>query len=98
MTWYIRGALGGGFGGVENADWIATEAENEEQAMRWAEEEARQEYESYEGSNGLFDHEEYMEENPESTDADADAEREQDIDSWIDFDAKEFEEDPNAED
>ena len=90
MAWYIRGALGGSFGGVENADWIATEAQNKEQAMGWAEEEARQEYESYEGSNGLFDYEEYMEENPDATEADADAEREQDIDSWVDFDAQEF--------
>lgn len=97
MAWWIRGALGGGFGGVENADWIETEAENEEQALRWADEEARQEYESYEGSNGLFNYDEYMEENPDATEGDADEEREQDIDSWIDSEAQWFDNNPNEE-
>ena len=97
MAWYIRGALSGGFGGVENAEWIETKAENGEQAMADAEEIAREEYESYGGSHGLFDYGEYMEENPDATDADADEERAQDIESWIDYDAEWFDINPNEE-
>ena len=90
MAWFIKGALGGGYGGTANAEWQESDAQNFDQAMIDAEELARQEYEGYEGSNGLFNYDEYMEENPDATEQDADEEREQDIDSWIDYEAKEF--------
>ena len=86
--WYIRYGLGGGFGGCgdwEEARW----AFDKTSAYAEAEEEARSEYESYGNLHGLFDYDIFMEENPDATEEDAELEREQDMESWIEYEVME---------
>ena len=89
MKFKIRYALSGGFGGCENKDWETIEAINLLDAEKQAEEMARDEYFSMEGMYGLFNAEEELEEDPDLTKDDIHAMQEEDIDSWIDFEARE---------
>ena len=98
MAWYIKGGLGGGFGGLDACEWERTDASSKEDAIVWAEQSAREEYESYGGMHGLFNYEEYMDENPDADEEDARLEEESDIDSWVEYEAKWFDNDPNEED
>ena len=90
----IYAGLGGGFGG---ANYIETaEFASEEDAMSAAEATAREVYESYSGLHGLFDADEYMEEQYPDFDAldvseqndievEMDALREEDFQAWAVF-------------
>lgn len=95
MAWYIKYGMGGGFGGL--GDWEVSNSTTEESALMYAEEKAREEYESYEGNHGILSYEDFMEDNPEGTEEEFEESREQDIDSWIDYKAKWFEENPNED-
>ena len=82
MDYRIKYALGGGFGGVENADWEVIEAENLKEAEEIAYEYARYEYESYEGLHGIRSISDIMEED----DCDEDVAIEiynEEVESWI---------------
>lgn len=82
----IRYALGGGFGGTQFKDWETIDAKD----LAEAEEEACNEYRSYEGMHGLFNREEELVENPDLTEADLDAMERDDIESWIEFEAQPY--------
>lgn len=88
MKFLIKGALGGGFGGVGSQDGEIVEAKDYDQAYRMAEELAREEYESYEGLHGIRDLSDIMEEEG-CSEEDAVAIYEEDIESWIEYTAEE---------
>lgn len=84
----IRYALGGGFGGVENADWETIEAKSLDDALDEAYQRSADIYESYAGMYGLRSVEDIIEED------DADEAAAQDIyiderESWLDYEARE---------
>ena len=83
-------ALGGGFGGIENAEWeVLIDATDIDEAMKYAEECAREEYFSYDGLHGLLNEKIVMEEEGCSY-AEATEIVNGDIESWIDYDAREI--------
>jgi len=88
MNFRIRYGLGGGFGGC--GDWEYVTAYTSEHANAIAEELAIEEYNSYGEMHGLFNYEDFMEENRDATDEDAEAEREDDIQSWIEYEVEEI--------
>lgn len=89
MRYRIKYGLGGGFGGLRNCDWEEIDTDTLEHAWEWAEESARDVYESYAGSNGLFNEREALEDNPELTEEDLMDMYQEDVDSWIVYIAEE---------
>lgn len=83
----IGSGLGGSFGGIRNFEVI--EAENLEDAERWAWENSCDEYESYAGMYGLRDVSQIMEEDglPEEEAVNV---FEEERESWLCYSAKEF--------
>jgi hypothetical protein len=61
-VFYVKAALAGGFGGIDNADWQKIEAKDQEDADQQAYLMACEEYETYVGSSGLREIGEIMEE------------------------------------
>ena len=83
----IRGALGGGFGGCDNVDWVYDTFKNENDAMSSAYELACEEYEMYDGMHGLRSVEDIMEEE------DIDYEEAEEVwyeerETWLDYEAE----------
>lgn len=84
----IRYALGGGFGGVKNAEWEdCPEAENMAQAEQFAYEMACQEYENYDGLHGLRTVHMIMEEDGLSKE-EAGEQWKEERESWLDYEAR----------
>jgi hypothetical protein len=83
---YIRHALGGGFGGVKNASWEEIEAEDIEKATDAAWELACEDYGSYVGLHGLRDLDQIMEEDDVGEDEAIDIYGEE-RESWLDYEA-----------
>lgn len=54
MKYRIKGALGGGFGGVDRADWEYIDADDDDDAREQAYDLACDVYDSYDGLNGLL--------------------------------------------
>ena len=79
----IYAGLGGGFGGAQEIE--EKEFENEEAAEQYAYEAAKEEYESYQGVQGIPDEESIKEDHPEWSDAEIEQEIEDDMESWIDY-------------
>lgn len=79
----IYAGLGGGFGG---GYYIKTTLET---TREWAEEEAYDEaceiYDSYGGTQGLFDREEALEEDPDLNDEELDEMYNEDRENWVDY-------------
>ena len=84
MKYRIKYALGGGFGGVENANWEVIEAENIEEAEDIAYNYARYEYESYEGLHGLRSISDIMEEDDYDEDIAIEIYNEE-VESWVEY-------------
>jgi hypothetical protein len=85
----IRGALGGGFGGVKNAEWETIEAESLADAETAAYDLAISAFESYEGLHGLRSVSDIEEEEDVDPDTAWDIyvdERE----GWLDYEAREY--------
>lgn len=89
-TFEICYGLGGGFGGC--GDWQEFDAENVEDAETEAYEAACETYYSYGGMHGLANREELAEEEPDWDDVDIEDEINEDMESWIDYEAREKEE------
>lgn len=89
MKFRIRYALGGGFGGCENKDWEEIEAEDLDEANTIAWQNACEEYDSYLGMHGIRDIDEIMEED-DCDEEEAEAERNEDRESWIEYEAEEI--------
>lgn len=85
--------LGGGFGGAYCKE--IEEFETEDQALDHAEEQAKEEYQSYEGLHGLRSQQEIMDEDG-LTEEEADQAYEDEMDSWLDYWVEEY--DPKNED
>jgi len=83
----IRGALGGGFGGVKNAEWQITHAKDLDEAMEEARQLAIEEYESYAGMHGLREIGEIMEQDGVDED-EAQSIYNEEMESWLDFEAE----------
>ena len=82
-VYYICHGLGGGFGGP--GEWERVELSDSDKALDLAWECAIEDYEMYEGMHGLLDIDEIMEE--EGCDEEEAQEIRQDqIESWIDYD------------
>lgn len=84
----IRYALGGGFGGIEFVEWEEVSANTIEEAMQYAEGLARDEYLMYDGTQGMLNEQDVMEEEGCSYE-DAEQIVNDDIESWIEYDARE---------
>lgn len=89
MTWYIRYGMGGGYGG--SGDWEETTADTEDEANEWAYESACEEFES----SGEFDYDDFREEYPDASDEDEWEAYCQERESWIAYEAREFNTNPN---
>ena len=86
----VKYALGGGFGGIEFAEWEEAKGVRDiEEAMSWAKECAREEYFMYDGTQGLLNEADVMEEEGCSYE-EATRIVNEDIESWIDYDAREI--------
>ena len=86
--YYIIGSgLGGGYGGIRYYNVI--KVNSLEEALDWAEEEAKEEYQSYEGSGGLRDVFQIAEEDELDAEDAEDAYKEE-VESWIVFSAIEY--------
>lgn len=101
-TFYIRYALAGGFGGVENADWEKIDCNNLEEAESTAYQAACDEYDNYEGLHGLRTVEQIMEED-ELSEEEAEEEWREEREGWLDYEAtatkpEDFEEDEPSRD
>lgn len=83
-TFWVRFALGGGFGGVEGKEWEEIRATDMTDAQYQAEELARDEYDSYDGLHGLRSLEDIMEEDGVEED-DARLILREDQDSWLEY-------------
>jgi hypothetical protein len=84
MKYRVRGALGGGFGGCENKDWEEVECEDENEASDIAYQIAIEEYEMYEGGNGIRSIDDIMDE--EGVDEEeAEMIYHDERESWIDY-------------
>jgi len=84
MKFRVRGALGGGFGGCENKDWEEVDCQDEDEASEIAFQIAVEEYEMYEGSNGIRTVDDIM------NDDDLDEEEAEQVyyderESWLDY-------------
>ena len=89
MNYYIIGfGLGGGFGGIKNYEVV--EVQSEEQALDWAQESAKEEYQQYEGMYGLESIDTIMEEDEELSLDDAEIAYNEAVDSWIEFSAEPY--------
>jgi hypothetical protein len=88
----IKYGLGGGFGGIEFNDWEEIEADDLEMAESHAYEAACQEYESYEGLHGIYSVQDYMDEDPDITEEDAEQMFLDDRESWVEYAAREVQE------
>jgi len=77
----------GGFGGA--GDWEETECANIEEAKKEARERAVEFYQMYEGLHGIRDISDIMEQDGVDED-DAESIYWDEVDSWIDYDAREF--------
>lgn len=78
----IYAGMGGGF---NNVGYIRTVTDTISEANREAYREAVESYYSYEGSGGLFDREEELENNPDLTEDELQEMENNDIESWIDY-------------
>lgn len=79
----IYAGLGGGFGGAYYVR--TTEETTERYAMEEAFEEACQIYDSYDGTQGLFNREEALEDDPDLCDEELDEMYNEDRENWIDY-------------
>lgn len=84
----IGSGLGGSFGGQINYEVI--EADNLEDAEKWAWENACDEYESYAGMYGLRDINQIMEEEEIEDEDEAKEAYEEERESWLNYSAKPF--------
>ena len=75
----LRGSFGGAYyrGTLENVDEV--------EAFDYAYKLAVEEFENYEGNYGLCDNDDFLEEYPEGTEEDYEDFRQDQIDSWIDY-------------
>lgn len=78
----IYAGMGGGF---NSTCYKGTYECTFDEANDIAYEEARDDYYRYEGSNGLFDREEELENNPDLTEEELQEMQNDDIESWIDY-------------
>lgn len=85
----IRGALGGGFGGVENVEWETIEAENMEEAQDEAYRVACETYDSYDGLYGLRSVS-MIEEEEGVDESEAEEIWAEEREAWLDYDAREY--------
>lgn len=86
---YIIGwGLAGGFGGARNFEVI--QADSQEEAEKWAFENACEEYEMYAGSNGLRDISNIMEEDGIEEEEEACVVFEEERESWLDYSARPY--------
>jgi len=87
----IKYAIAGGFGGLDNADWETLEwCNNIKDAYNYAEECAKDLYESYGGMHGLESWEDIREEYPDYDEKDIDDLYNEAMDSWIEYVAEEL--------
>jgi hypothetical protein len=91
--WFISYGLGGGFGGANNFKVI--DAENDEEASKYAWEMACQDYENYAGYHGLRNVDEIMEEDEVDEEA-AEEVYIEERESWLDYSAEPY--DPEKHD
>jgi len=91
--WFISYGLGGGFGGADNYEVI--DAEDEDEASKYAWEMACQDYESYVGLHGLRTTDEIMEEDEVDEEA-AEEIYNEERESWLDYSAEPY--DPEKHD
>ena len=83
----MRAALGGGFGGCENAEWEDCFSDTEEDASNEAFEEACNVYEMYDGLHGLRSVDMIMEEDDLSME-DAEFAWMEERESWLDYEVR----------
>lgn len=83
--WIIGYGLGGGFGGARNYEVI--QVDTQEDADKWAWENACEEYERYAGSNGLRSVDEIMEEDDIEDEDEALQVYEEERERWLDYSA-----------
>lgn len=90
MKFKIKYAMGGGFGGLNNVDWEEIEANNLNDATNYAEEMAKEVYESYAGTNGVMSWDDIHEENLEYDEESINDLYNEAIEGWINYIAKEI--------
>ena len=90
MKFKIKYAMGGGFGGLNNVDWEEIEANNLNDATNYAEEMAKEVYESYAGTNGVMSWDDIREENLEYDEESINDLYNEAIEGWINYIAKEI--------
>jgi hypothetical protein len=95
MAWYIRYGMGGGFG--DAGDWEEIQSENEEQANRVAYEAACENFSSYVGIHGVMSAADFMEDDPSLSEEEAQEMENEECESWIHYEAKWFDNNPNEE-
>ena len=93
MAWYIRYGMGGGYGGTDNCDWEEVKVENLREAEEWANELANDEFES----SGEFDYDAFHEEYPDATDEEKWEAYCQERESWVEYEARESDTNPNED-
>ena len=91
----IKYGLGGGFGGLDPKDWEIIEADSLGEATDIAYEGAIEEYELYEGTNGLRTVTDIMEEDG-LDEAEAEDQYFEERESWLDYTAEECEDVDNT--
>lgn len=101
MEYLLSYGLGGSFGGANNHQ--TEELDNLEEALEYAEELARDYYQSYEGMHGLMSWSEVkkqlLEEEAENDISDEDVEcaYAEEVERWIVFDAKPYDENKHSD-
>ena len=89
MKYLIRYGLGGGFGGMTEAE--VEEFDNEDAASAYAWEKACEHYDQYDGSNGLRSTEQIMEEDEVEED-EAQTIWSDEREGWLDYEAVPYDE------
>ena len=93
MKFLIKVAMGGGFGGIRDSDGEIYECKDLDDAYKLAYQLEREEYQSYEGSRGVRDEADIMED--EGCDEDTAWQiYNEEIDSWIESTVEEVKEEP----
>lgn len=88
MSFEIRYALGGGFGGCERMEWEKSLALTFDEAEKEAYQSACQEYESYAGLHGIRSINDIMEEE-DCNEEEAEGYFNEECESWIEYEVRE---------
>lgn len=89
----MRYGLGGGFGGIDDNEWVPCFSLKLEEAIEEAYEAAVEEYHSYDGLHGLDTYDSIKEKNPDWDDDEIYQELNEIIENWIDYEVREVIED-----